>query len=55
MPDPKERFSNRVANYIRYAWGHELPPIEVDVVKKVQKETVNRESPWTLEELEALK
>ncbi len=42
----------QAANYIRYAWGHKLPPIEVDLVKKVQKETMERQLPWTLEELE---
>lgn len=49
---------NRVAqavNYLRYAWGHNFPPIEVELVNKVKKETEKRQLPWTLEELARLK
>ena len=48
--------SNRiaqVANYIRFAWGHNIPPMEVEVVNKVKNETKDRKTPWTLEELAA--
>ena len=48
---------NRIAqavNYLRFAWGHELPPIDVDLVKKVQADTENRNHPWTIEELNQL-
>lgn len=42
----------KLANYLRFAWGHELPPIELDVIQKVKNETADRTTPWTLEELE---
>ena len=41
----------QVLNYIRHAWGHKLPPTEVEVIKQVMSETKDRQTPWTLEEL----
>ena len=41
----------QIANYLRFAWGHEIPPFELDLVKKVQAEHQQRKIPWTLLEL----
>jgi mono/diheme cytochrome c family protein/glucose/arabinose dehydrogenase len=41
----------QILNFIRHAWDHKLPPIEVDEIKRVIEETKARQTPWTLEEL----
>jgi len=41
----------QIANYLRFAWGHEIPPFEVDLVKKVQADHEGRKIPWTVTEL----
>lgn len=42
----------QIANYLRYAWGHEIPPFDVELTKKVITESKGRKTPWTLQELE---
>lgn len=41
----------QVANYIRFAWGHKLLPLEFSFVNEVKASIKERKSPWTLEEL----
>jgi mono/diheme cytochrome c family protein len=40
-----------VLTYVRREWGHTLPPIEPDTVKKIRAATASREEAWTESEL----
>jgi mono/diheme cytochrome c family protein len=40
-----------VLTYIRRAWGNEAQPVEASVVREIRSATVDRQKPWTEEEL----
>jgi mono/diheme cytochrome c family protein len=44
-----------ILTYIRRAWGHQAAPISSETVARVRAGSAGRKTPWTVNELSALR
>jgi mono/diheme cytochrome c family protein len=43
-----------ILTYVRRAWGHEAGPVSPEILKTVRANSMERTTPWTVNELSAL-